>query len=494
MWHALRPTSAGHSPVWPAPSPQVAAGPVSSRCAVQSLVRTPDPSPRRGPRPAIRPHRTRRAGPGVRHSDPLPAPARPGRLRPGRRAAPPSQMSSIGGELLSRPGTQVQPLTGAPQLPEDLSAKSWIVADAESGDVLAAHNAHWPLAPASTIKMLLADTLLPKFDRDELYRARPEHFADMGPGSSAVGIADYQTYTVEDLWHGVFLASGNDAAYALAALNGGKERTVEEMNERAAELQALDTHVINPDGYDAPGQVSSAYDLTLIARSGMRNPDFREYAATPTAQFPGAGSGTRPRLVRDPVHQPPARRRPGPGPVPRHRRHQERLHLLRRVHVHRRRGARRAGAARHGDGPARRRPPGVPRGGQPARLGLPGRRHGRAGGRTRAAAERTGGADRCAGPAGGRGRRRRSRPAGRTAGPRPRGRLRRRRRVGSGMDRAGWSGGQHRGPGRSRLPLPPAQPAAGRRAPHAAGRAGRVEGPTGPTEPAAPTPPRTAAG
>nr|WP_236670717.1 serine hydrolase [Streptomyces sp. 7-21] len=210
---------------------------------------------------------------------------------PAGETAPPSQMSSIGGELLSRPGTQVQPLTGAPQLPEDLSAKSWIVADAESGDVLAAHNAHWPLAPASTIKMLLADTLLPKFDRDELYRARPEHFADMGPGSSAVGIADYQTYTVEDLWHGVFLASGNDAAYALAALNGGKERTVEEMNERAAELQALDTHVINPDGYDAPGQVSSAYDLTLIARSGMQNPDFREYAATPTAQFPGAGSG-----------------------------------------------------------------------------------------------------------------------------------------------------------------------------------------------------------
>ncbi|MDT0347251.1 D-alanyl-D-alanine carboxypeptidase family protein [Streptomyces litchfieldiae] len=204
---------------------------------------------------------------------------------------PPATMSTVGGELLGRPGTQVHADDGVPELPEDLTAKSWIVADAENGEVLAAHNAHWPLPPASTIKMLFADTVLPKFDREDLYRARPEHFADLGPGSSAVGIADFQTYTVEDLWHGVFLASGNDAVYALTAMNGGKEQTVREMNERAEELQAGDTHVVNPDGYDAEGQVSSAYDLTLIARSGMQNADFREYAATPRADFPGEGEG-----------------------------------------------------------------------------------------------------------------------------------------------------------------------------------------------------------
>lgn len=200
-------------------------------------------------------------------------------------------MSTVGGELLGRPGTQVHSGGRVPELPEDLTAKSWIVADAESGEVLAARNAHKPLPPASTLKMLFADTVIPKFDREDLYRARPEHFAEMGPGSSAVGIADYQTYTVEDLWRGVFLASGNDAVYALTAMNGGKEDTVAEMNERAEELRAGDTHVVNPDGYDARGQTSSAYDLTLFARSGMQNPDFREYAATPHAEFPGAGEG-----------------------------------------------------------------------------------------------------------------------------------------------------------------------------------------------------------
>lgn len=208
-------------------------------------------------------------------------------------SSPGPPMSAIGGELLSRPGTQVSPQRGAPRLPDDLTARSWIVADAESGDVLAAHNAHLPLAPASTVKMLFADTLLPKFGKDEVYTAEPDHFSDMGPGSSAVGIADHQTYTVDDLWHGVFLASGNDAVYALTAMNGGKEKTVREMNERARELQARDTVVVNPDGYDGEGQVSSAYDLTLIARSGMQKPDFRTYAATPRTDFPAPGKGKK---------------------------------------------------------------------------------------------------------------------------------------------------------------------------------------------------------
>ncbi|ARQ68961.1 D-alanyl-D-alanine carboxypeptidase family protein [Streptomyces marincola] len=197
----------------------------------------------------------------------------------------------IGGELLGRPGTQARTGGDVPPVPEDLTAESWLVADAETGEVLGAHDAHERLPPASTLKMLFADTLLPKFGREEVYRAEPEHFTDLGPGSSAVGIADHHTYTVEDLWHGVFLASGNDAVYALTAMNGGKEATVAEMNARAEELQAADTHVVNPDGYDARGQLSSAYDLTLIARSGLQNADFRAYAATGSAEFPGEGEG-----------------------------------------------------------------------------------------------------------------------------------------------------------------------------------------------------------
>lgn len=54
-------------------------------------------------------------------------------------------MSSVGGERLGQAGTQVNLASGVPVLPKDLTARSWIVSDAESGHVLASHNAHWRL-------------------------------------------------------------------------------------------------------------------------------------------------------------------------------------------------------------------------------------------------------------------------------------------------------------------------------------------------------------
>ncbi|MFJ9854580.1 D-alanyl-D-alanine carboxypeptidase family protein [Streptomyces sp. NPDC101150] len=204
--------------------------------------------------------------------------------------APPAKMSAVGGARLGQPGVQVGQLAaGAPKLPgaAALTARSWIVSDAATGEVLAAKNPHWRLAPASTLKMLFADTVLPKFPKDEKRTVKPADLEGMGAGSSLVGIKENLSYSVHDLWLGVFLRSGNDAVHALSAMNGGTEATVAEMQKRAEELNATDTHVVTPDGYDAPGQVSSAYDLSLFARAGLKNADFREYCSTASAQFPG---------------------------------------------------------------------------------------------------------------------------------------------------------------------------------------------------------------
>ncbi|MFI2373107.1 D-alanyl-D-alanine carboxypeptidase family protein [Streptomyces sp. NPDC018833] len=208
--------------------------------------------------------------------------------KPARRAPkPPASMSTVGGAQLGKPGTQVRLGAGAPVLPKDVSGRAWIVADAESGEVLAAHNAHWRLPPASTLKMLFADTVLPKLPKDMVHKVTDTDLAGVGDGSSLVGVKEGNTYTVHDLWLGVFLRSGNDAVHVLAEMNGGMSRTVQDMQAHAEELQALDTRVVSPDGYDEPGQVSSAYDLTLIARSGMQKKDFREYCSTVRAAFPG---------------------------------------------------------------------------------------------------------------------------------------------------------------------------------------------------------------
>ncbi|MEU9305186.1 D-alanyl-D-alanine carboxypeptidase [Streptomyces sp. NPDC048269] len=209
--------------------------------------------------------------------------------------APPASMSTVGGSLLGQPGTQVNLLPGAPALPTNLTGRSWIVADAESGEVLAAHNAHWRLPPASTMKMLFADTVLPGLPKSQVHKVTDTDMDGVGQGSSLVGVKEDLEYSVHDLWLGVFLRSGNDAVHVLSAMNGGIEKTVKDMQAHAEELQALDTHVISPDGYDAPEQVSSAYDLTLIARSGLQKQDFREYCGTVSAKFPGKQEAGKPR-------------------------------------------------------------------------------------------------------------------------------------------------------------------------------------------------------
>ncbi|WP_338118251.1 D-alanyl-D-alanine carboxypeptidase [Streptomyces coryli] len=206
--------------------------------------------------------------------------------RTGPRGAVPLETGKV---RLGTPGEPVRPGRGAPRLPDELTAASWVVADAKTGEVLAARNAHRRLAPASTLKMLFAASLLPKLGSAQRHRVSAAELEGVGDGSSAVGVEEGMTYAARDLWRGVFLASGNDAVHVLMSMNGGKAKTVADMQATADDLGAADTVVKEPDGYDAAGQSSSAYDLTLIARAGLRNPEFREYAATARTTFPAAG-------------------------------------------------------------------------------------------------------------------------------------------------------------------------------------------------------------
>lgn len=189
--------------------------------------------------------------------------------------------------LLHQPGTHVGALNGAPDLPEDVSALSWLVADADSGEVLAAHDAHRRLPPASTIKTLFAITALPRLADSPPHTVTPAELEGLGEGSSLVGIQAGRTYRMDDLWRGVFLSSGNDAVHVLAEMNGGWASTATQMEAKARALGALDTEVVSPDGYDEPGQVSSAFDLALFGRVGLTNQQFAAYAGTVDAQFPG---------------------------------------------------------------------------------------------------------------------------------------------------------------------------------------------------------------
>ncbi|MGW1892704.1 D-alanyl-D-alanine carboxypeptidase family protein [Streptomyces sp. NPDC002004] len=210
-----------------------------------------------------------------------------------REPEPPKPRPALARSELDREGVQTHPAPGVRTLPSELSALSWLVADAETGDVLAAHDAHKPLPPASTLKSLFALTVLPRFNANTEHRATSAELADVGEGSSLVGVSAGHMYQVADLWRGVFLSSGNDAVHVLAAMNGGVASTVKQMQARARSLGALDTHVVSPDGYDAPGQVSSAFDLAVFGREGLANRDFARYCGTALADFPGDGTPFR---------------------------------------------------------------------------------------------------------------------------------------------------------------------------------------------------------
>ncbi|WP_306333161.1 D-alanyl-D-alanine carboxypeptidase family protein [Streptomyces sp. KL118A] len=203
--------------------------------------------------------------------------------------APPHPVPAYSSTLLDRAGTQVRPGPGAPAVPGSVSALAWVVADAHTGEVLGARNAHRPLPPASTLKSLFALATLPRLKADMRHVVSEHELDQVGEGSSMVGVAEGRAYQVADLWRGVFLSSGNDAVHVLAGLNGGLRKTVQEMRAKARELGARDTHVVSPDGYDAAGQVSSAYDLAVFGKAGLADPEFARYCSTRVARFPAGG-------------------------------------------------------------------------------------------------------------------------------------------------------------------------------------------------------------
>lgn len=187
----------------------------------------------------------------------------------------------VGGELLASRGL-VAPRGVKP--PPKTKASAFVVADADTGEVLAAKDPHGLYRPASTLKILTAVTVL-RAGLDKKMKVKPSVEACNVEGS-AVGLKPQRIYTVDDLMRALMMVSGNDAAMALAEANGGLQATLRAMNAEARRLQAFDTVAKSPSGLDKPGQRTSAYDLALISRAGLANADFRRYVSTRLADFP----------------------------------------------------------------------------------------------------------------------------------------------------------------------------------------------------------------
>lgn len=207
-------------------------------------------------------------------------------LKPGQTAPTPLPVPDppVGGAQLATCG--VAKPAGAANPPKDVTVSSWVVADMDTGAVLAAHNPHARLRPASLIKTLLALVVVRELDMSKKVVGTTE---DANQEGTRVGLGPGGKYTVGLLLKVLLMASGNDAAHALAMQLGGMDEAVAKMNATAKALGAQDTRVATPSGLDGPGMCSSAYDLALIFRAGMNDPRIAEAVSTKRVQLPGYG-------------------------------------------------------------------------------------------------------------------------------------------------------------------------------------------------------------
>ncbi|MFN6541923.1 D-alanyl-D-alanine carboxypeptidase family protein [Mycolicibacterium nivoides] len=193
-------------------------------------------------------------------------------------------LSSVSGAVpVARADLEVQQVGSAP-IP-DGPAQGWVVADLDTGQVLAARNENTHYAPASTIKTLLAQVVLDEVPLDTTIVADD---ADTKVECNCAGVAPGQTYTARQLLEAALLASGNDAANTLARMIGGPEAAVAKMNAKAVALGANSTNVATPSGLDGPGMPfwSTPHDMATIFRGAMANPVFAQITAMPSTAFP----------------------------------------------------------------------------------------------------------------------------------------------------------------------------------------------------------------
>jgi D-alanyl-D-alanine carboxypeptidase (penicillin-binding protein 5/6) len=193
----------------------------------------------------------------------------------------PVPASPVGGEALSGCGVIVA--AGTPPLPADVSAEAWLVADLDTGDVIAARDPHGRHRPASVIKVLTAMQAINELPLNRIINGTQE---DANSEGTKVGVQPGGRYTVNDLLHGLLMHSGNDAAHSLAAAMGGMDVALQKLNTLAAKLGGKDTRVATPSGLDGPGMSTSAYDVGLFYRYAFNNPVFADIARTREYQFP----------------------------------------------------------------------------------------------------------------------------------------------------------------------------------------------------------------
>lgn len=176
----------------------------------------------------------------------------------------------------------------------DTQAQAIALIDLDSGKLLEGENCDLKLPMASTTKIMTALITLENCDTDEVITVPDEA---VGVEGSSIYLEKSERIGVIDLLYGLMLASGNDAAVALAIhVSGSVGAFVDLMNERAESLGLENTHFITPNGLHDAKHLTTAYELCLISREALKNETFSKIVST---KYYKAQSGIKPRTFKN---------------------------------------------------------------------------------------------------------------------------------------------------------------------------------------------------
>ena len=167
----------------------------------------------------------------------------------------------------------------------EVDARAWLVQNGTTGEVLVQHGADEQVPIASITKLMTVLVALERTDPDDMVVVDKRAAA---VGESTIHLRAGERVTVHDLVEAALIQSANDAANALALhVSGSVPAFAVLMNRKAAQLGLRDTHFVRPDGLDVAGHVSSARDVTKLARVAMNNPTVRSLVRLRSAEAAG---------------------------------------------------------------------------------------------------------------------------------------------------------------------------------------------------------------
>lgn len=159
-------------------------------------------------------------------------------------------------------------------LKEDINAQSAILINGETGEILFEKNMHKKMYPASTTKILTGILALEQGDLDKIVTVDDKTPFEID--GTHIALEPGEELRFKELLNAMLIESANDAALVLAKdMAGSVEDFSKLMNEKAKEIGAINSNFVNPNGLPDEDHISTAYDLAMIAKYGMKNKQFR---------------------------------------------------------------------------------------------------------------------------------------------------------------------------------------------------------------------------